>query len=106
MKISKNLNRIKFFGKTKLSIFPVGFGAGDFFWNSNISEKDKIGLINYAASNGVNFFDTAQEYGNGESEKLIGKALKSDRERMFIATKFSPQNHNYKLQGLYNLSMK
>ena len=37
----------------------------------------------------------AEEYGDGKSEKLIGKAIKDNREKVVIASKFSPQNHAY-----------
>jgi aryl-alcohol dehydrogenase-like predicted oxidoreductase len=50
--------------------------------------KEAIATIQKALSLGVNFFDTADIYGAGENEKLLGRALRGQRKRAVIATKF------------------
>lgn len=46
-------------------------------------------IIDYAIENGINYFDTAYVYHNGESEKFLGEALKKySRESYYLATKF------------------
>ena len=78
------------------TLFPrIGFGTGDYFWNSQISDLEKIKLIRVAIDNEITLIDTAPEYGLGVSENLVGKAIKGIRESVTIATKFSPGNNYY-----------
>mgnify|MGYP006185826573 CR=1 FL=1 len=53
----------------------------------NVSEFDAIKVLKTAIDNGVNFFDTADVYGDGRSEKLIGEVLRSSSEKIYVATK-------------------
>jgi aryl-alcohol dehydrogenase-like predicted oxidoreductase len=57
--------------------------------NSGTSEEDSIRIMHRAMDAGINFFDTADVYGRGVSERITGKALASDgrRDRVFLATK-------------------
>lgn len=65
--------------------------------NKNISDLDRIKLLRYSLEQGMNLIDTAENYGNGQSEKIIGKTLeKSERHKIYISTKVSPENLNYK----------
>lgn len=79
-------------GMTGLEVSPIAFGTwqlgGD--WGS-FDESEAISAIRHARELGVNFFDTAQAYGFGASEQLLGKALRDGlgarREELVIATK-------------------
>jgi aryl-alcohol dehydrogenase-like predicted oxidoreductase len=79
-------------GKSDLEVSRIAFGTwqlgGD--WGS-FDEETAITAIQHARELGVNFFDTAQAYGFGKSEALLGRALrdelKRDRESLVIATK-------------------
>jgi aryl-alcohol dehydrogenase-like predicted oxidoreductase len=51
-------------------------------------DEESIATLNYALDLGINFWDTADFYGNGANEELIAKALASNRNKVFIATKF------------------
>lgn len=80
------------FGRTGIDTSILGFGCMRLpIINSNykcIDEEEAIKLIRYAADNGVNYFDTAYPYHGGNSEYVLGKALKDGyRERVFIADK-------------------
>lgn len=82
----------KVLGKTNLKVSAVGFGAwaiGGNMWGEQ-DDNDSIAAINKAIDLGVNFIDTAAVYGNGHSEKIIGKVLKTRKERVYIATKIPP----------------
>ena len=77
---------------TDLEVSRIAFGTwqlgGD--WGS-FDEAEAIKAIRYARSLGVNFFDTAQAYGYGASERLLGRALRDEldrrRDQVVIATK-------------------
>lgn len=56
-------------------------------WDTQIPEAEAIRLIQRAFELGVNTFDTAHDYGGGNSERRLGKALAGVRDRVFISTK-------------------
>jgi len=60
--------------------FPAGWGDTD--------DEESIRAIHAALDMGVNFFDTAANYGAGHSEVIVGRALKGKRDKVVIATKF------------------
>jgi aryl-alcohol dehydrogenase-like predicted oxidoreductase len=72
---------------TNLKISALSLGTMMFGGQTN--ERDSIAIMDYAYENGVNFWDTANIYNQGESERIVGKALKDRRERIFLATKVS-----------------
>jgi len=73
----------------KLEVPAIGFGCmvlpGFYFAGS---EEQAIATLHRAADVGVNFLDTADVYGNGKNEELVGRALKGRRDRYLVATKF------------------
>jgi aryl-alcohol dehydrogenase-like predicted oxidoreductase len=84
-------------GTSGLETSAIGFGAMGLSFPNAPSEKESIALIRSAVELGVNFFDTAQSYGN--NEELLGEALQPYRERVVIATKFGFRNGSM-LEGL------
>lgn len=77
-------------GRTGISVSEIGFGAWAIGGTSYGPTRDQDSLEALAAAweNGVNFFDTADTYGHGHSEELVGRFLKSKpRQKIFIATK-------------------
>ncbi len=79
-------------GNSGLKVSVICLGAMTFTekgWRTagtmTFSEIERI--VDYAVDNGVNFFDTADIYAFGESEELLGKALKSNKNDVIIATK-------------------
>ncbi len=80
-------------GKTGISVSEVGLGTwqlGSADWGQ-ISEADAVRILHRSVELGVNFFDTADVYGMGLSERTIGKFLKETRETVFVATKVGRQ---------------
>lgn len=61
---------------------------GGYGWGSNVVESELIDAVHCALDSGVNFFDTADTYGLGQSEITLGKALKGRRDKAVIASKF------------------
>src|SRR3989441_1009201 len=80
-------------GRTGLSVSEIGFGAwaigGNAFGNSYgpTDDAESTRAIRRAFELGCNFFDTADVYGHGHSESLLGPALHDVRDQVFIATK-------------------
>lgn len=81
------------FGKTGIKVSEVGFGTralgGGEHGAAYGFTDDKISLeaLSRAIDLGCNFFDTADVYGRGHAEELLGRALKNKRDRLIIATK-------------------
>ena len=76
--------------RTELNISEVSFGlwtvATD--WWGKISDADKAALLENALEKGINFFDTADTYGEGFGEEILAKVLGHRRQEFMIATKF------------------
>lgn len=80
------------FGRTGWQVSEIGFGGWQIGgqWGK-VDEKASIDTLHYAFDHGVNFVDTAELYGDGHSETVIGKALNSWRGRkIYVATKVRP----------------
>jgi len=76
-------------GKTGVKVSEVGVGTwqlGGSDWG-NISETDALKILHKSVELGVNFIDTADVYGMGRSEKIIGKFLKETKQVVYVATK-------------------
>lgn len=72
-----------------------GFAGGDTIFGNNLDTKQLIDVIDLALKNGINIFDTAYAYANGESERILGELLKPyDRNSYKISDKFTPQMAN------------
>ena len=77
------------FGNSDLNASILGLGCmGMSEWYGPTNDEESIATIHEALDNGLNFFDTADVYGNGHNEILVGKALKERRNEAVIATKF------------------
>ncbi len=77
-------------GRTGVKVSPLCLGAMNFGKANATDEKESIKIIDLAIDRGINFIDTADAYNNGESERIVGKALKIEnkRDRVVLATKF------------------
>mgnify|MGYP002556802577 FL=1 len=83
---------------TNISVSRLCMGGcpmGGYGWG-NVSESELIDAVRAALDCGVNFFDTADTYGLGQSEKTLAKALSGDRNKAVIATKFGVRVENSK----------
>ena len=79
----------RIFGKTKAAVSEIGLGCwqlGGADWG-NLDDQRAFAILGAAADAGVTFLDTADVYGGGRSETLIGRFLKERKETFFVATK-------------------
>lgn len=76
-------------GNTKLKVSEIGLGCmgmSEFYGSTN--EKESIATLHHALDLGINFYDTADMYGRGANETLLGKAFKQQWHKIILATKF------------------
>ena len=74
-------------GRTGIKVSPYCLGAMMFGAGGNPDHGDSIRIIHKALDAGINFVDTADVYSRGESEEIVGKALKGRRDDIVLATK-------------------
>jgi aryl-alcohol dehydrogenase-like predicted oxidoreductase len=75
-------------GRTGVSVSKMCLGAMMFGAWGNPDHEESIRIIHAALDAGINFIDTADVYAQGESEEIVGKALKGRRDEIVLATKF------------------
>jgi aryl-alcohol dehydrogenase-like predicted oxidoreductase len=87
---------------SKLCLGCMSFGQSFADWA--ISEEDSLAMVRKCVEAGINFFDTADAYGKGESEEILGRAIRTlglRREELVIATKvFAPMTPGPNMGGL------
>ncbi|MFC4629813.1 aldo/keto reductase [Promicromonospora alba] len=74
-------------GRTGIKVSPYALGAMMFGAVGNPDHEESIKIIHKALDSGINFVDTADFYSHGESEEIVGKALKGRRDDVVLATK-------------------
>src|SRR5919201_1474381 len=85
-------------GRSGIPVSPIGFGCwaigGPAFRDGNpigwgeVDDNESVAAIHAALDTGVTFFDTANIYGAGHSERVLGRAIAGRREEIVVATKF------------------
>jgi aryl-alcohol dehydrogenase-like predicted oxidoreductase len=90
-------------GRTDMRVSAISFGAWPIGsdWG-NVNDADSLAALNRAVDLGLNFIDTADVYGDGRSEKIIGRLLKERKEEIFVATKAGQRLEPHVAEG-YNL---
>jgi aryl-alcohol dehydrogenase-like predicted oxidoreductase len=104
----KNNEKFITLGSTDIQVSRIGIGTwswgdrGDWQFGLTHTEKDIQEVVRTVIDSGINFFDTAESYGGGDSEKLLGRSLSAQHRSVVIATKFSPGRWQLRKQDLLN----
>jgi aryl-alcohol dehydrogenase-like predicted oxidoreductase len=88
-------------GRTGLQISEVGYGAwgiGRTMW-IGADDDESLRALDRAIELGLNFIDTALAYGNGHSERLVGKSVRARSETVYVASKIPPKNMRWPASG-------
>jgi aryl-alcohol dehydrogenase-like predicted oxidoreductase len=86
----------RYLGASGIAVPPLGIGVWSWgdkgFWGygTNYSRQDISEAYAVCIDAGLNFFDTAELYGNGASERILGECVRSDERPVVIASKFAP----------------
>ena len=83
--------RYRTLGRTGIKVSAYALGAMMFGAVGNPDHDDSIRIIHKALDAGINVIDTAPVYSNGESEEIVGQALKGRRDSVVLATKVQPR---------------
>src|SRR5436190_9383129 len=85
-------------GRSGIEVSPLGMGCWAIggIWQfldiqagwGEVEDAESVRTVQYALDHGINFFDTAANYGTGHSERIVGQALAGKRDKAVIATKF------------------
>lgn len=82
-------------GDSDITVSALAFGAWQLgdpdYWGGD-AEADAEAAVRTALDGGINLFDTAEMYGAGRSEEVLGRALRGARDRVVIASKVLPEN--------------
>src|SRR3712207_9522629 len=86
-------------GETGLEISEIGYGAWGIAGDAWLGARDEESLkaLNRAVDLGLNFIDTALAYGEGDSERLVGKTVREREETIYVATKVPPKNRVWQI---------
>ena len=92
--------RYRTLGRTGIKVSPYALGAMMFGGIANADHDACVAIIHKALDAGINLIDTADRYSQGESEAIVGKAIKGRRDRVVLATKVhGPMGEDPNSQG-------
>lgn len=89
-------------GGTRLSAIGLGtwqFGSTEWGYGKDFASADAGAIVKRALELGVNLIDTAEFYGIGRSERIVGEAIRGQREKVFLATKLFPIGLPFMVSG-------
>lgn len=90
--------KCKKLGKTNTKISAIGqgcMGIGGYLSKDSLQDDNQVKALRLGIELGMTVMDTAESYGKGHSEELVGRVAKGIRDKVFIATKVSPEHLSY-----------
>jgi len=101
--------KYRILGKSGLKVSEIGFGAwtiGLDWWGKKIDDDEAIRMLKRAYDLGINFYETADMYGKGKSERLMAQAFKGMRNEVIYSTKWGYDMYNAEQIGHSELPQK
>jgi aryl-alcohol dehydrogenase-like predicted oxidoreductase len=96
--------RYRRFGRTGWDVSEIGYGMWGMAGWTGSEDQESLASLDRSVELGCNFFDTAWAYGDGHSERLLGKLLKRHAgKRLYSATKIPPKNRRWPARPQYTL---
>jgi aryl-alcohol dehydrogenase-like predicted oxidoreductase len=96
--------RYREFGRTDWQVSEVGYGMWGMAGWTGSEDEESLASLQLAVDLGCNFFDTAWGYGEGHSERLLGRLVRSNPEHtLYVATKIPPKNRTWPSQRGFRL---
>ena len=93
------------FGRVGWKVSEIGYGMWGMASWSKSDDTESLGSLQQAVDLGCNFFDTAWAYGEGHSEKLLGRTLRANPDKkLYIATKIPPKNWEWPSRREFTLN--
>ena len=89
---------LKKLGNTQVNIPAIGqgtTGSGSYLNFNPDLVKRRIEVLTYGIDIGMSWLDTADLYGGGLAEEIVGKIIKGRRDKVFVASKFNPKENTY-----------
>ena len=102
---NNNMLPSRLFGRSGERVTVLAIGCGNRLWAAYKTEDRGVEAVTLALESGIRYFDIAQGYGNGTSETWVGKAVKTRRKEVFLATKTSSRKFDDVLRNC-DLSLK
>lgn len=101
--------KYRILGKSGIRVSEIGFGTwtiGLDWWGKKIDENEAVRMLKRAYDLGINFFETADMYGKGKSERLMAQAFKDMRNEVVYSTKWGYDMYNAEQVGHSELPQK
>ena len=93
----------RIFGRTGWSVGEVGYGMWGLAGWTGSDDEESLESLQLSIDLGCNFFDTAAAYGDGRSERILGKVLRANDKKLYAATKIPPKNRTWPSQRGFKL---
>jgi aryl-alcohol dehydrogenase-like predicted oxidoreductase len=88
--------KLRRFGRTGWQVSEIGYGMWGMAGWTGSEDAESLAALQRSIDLGCNFFDTAWAYGDGHSEELLGKSLRSNpSKKLYVATKIPPKNRRW-----------
>jgi aryl-alcohol dehydrogenase-like predicted oxidoreductase len=101
--------RYRKLGRSEIKVSEIGFGAwtiGLDWWGKKIDDDEAIKMLKKAYDLGINFFENADMYGKGKTEKIIGQVFKDMRNEIVYSTKWGYDMYNQEQIGHNEIPQK
>ena len=98
--------RYRTFGRTGWQVSEIGYGMWGMAGWTGSDDAESLASLQRSIDLGCDFFDTAWAYGDGHSEKLLGKALRANSsKKLYVASKVPPKNRRWPSQREFSLDV-